>query len=196
MEKIYSTATGEELKPALDADGNQRKPAGTTFLKPPEIEAKQQLIYENDEWRVLPDHRGELFWSKETKECIEITELGIDPTTDDTLTALTPGPYDKWNSSGWEIDLSLWIENYIRLYRNNLITSTVWLRERHNSEKLLIENNQLSNTTFTEAQMMEWEIWWNQLRNCPDNMNYGDTLPLPPDISYIPSHIQQELWPQ
>ncbi|KAB7701064.1 tail fiber assembly protein [Plesiomonas shigelloides] len=57
---------------------------------------------DNSSWEYLPDHRGEIVYSIESGEPIEITMPGDYP---DNTTPLKPQtPHDYWNGSEWVTD--------------------------------------------------------------------------------------------
>lgn len=58
---------------------------------------------DNSGWEYLPDHRGDVVYSTETGQPIEITMPGSYP---DNTTPLKPKtPYDDWNGSEWVTDV-------------------------------------------------------------------------------------------
>lgn len=106
LKPIYNIKTGEEVQGQFDLDGNQRHPNGQTFLKPPEVSENETFVFEGDEkkdgeWVIYPDHRGELYYSIETKQQIEIKQIGE---LSENLTDLEPGEFDKWDDAKWVFD--------------------------------------------------------------------------------------------
>lgn len=55
-----------------------------------------------DGWCYVTDHRGETVYDTQTREPVEITELGEYPASVTKIQPLTP--YDRWNGSGWVTD--------------------------------------------------------------------------------------------
>ncbi|HIH3551477.1 TPA: tail fiber assembly protein, partial [Escherichia coli] len=53
-------------------------------------------------WEYVPDHRGEIVYSTETRESKQITAPGDYPENTTTIAPLTP--YDKWDGEKWITD--------------------------------------------------------------------------------------------
>ncbi|MEC9929806.1 tail fiber assembly protein [Escherichia marmotae] len=53
-------------------------------------------------WEYVPDHRGEIVYSTETRESKEITAPGDYPENTTTIAPLTP--YDEWDGEKWVTD--------------------------------------------------------------------------------------------
>ena len=74
-----------------------------TTLKRPQIGKDQWAVYDAaaDDWLIVPDFRGQVFYAKDSGARVEISELGALP---DTLTATArPSPAHDWSdeAGGW-----------------------------------------------------------------------------------------------
>lgn len=99
--------TGTETANPNPREGGWLLPGHATFTAPPEKGEKQAQRYntETDEWELVPDHRGEKWYNKQTQEEKEIKEIGEEP--DETLYTQAK-PDDgaaKWDeeSQSWKV---------------------------------------------------------------------------------------------
>jgi hypothetical protein len=74
----------------------------TTMDKIPSLAANEAVFRstDNSKWQIMEDYRG-CAWKKETKEQVEISDLGP---LDETLTKLEPSEFDVWGSNQWISD--------------------------------------------------------------------------------------------
>ena len=88
-------------------DGGFLLPGRATYEKPPLVEAKQVAVWV-DKWEIKPDHRGEIYWDKDTKEEQQITEIG--KSQEESWTKLQPiSERAVWETDKW-IELPLTFE--------------------------------------------------------------------------------------
>ena len=82
-------------------------PAYSTSEKPPKTGDNEVAVFENEKWAIKPDFRGKVYYRKDTKEEIEITEIGVEP--DEDMTDIEPGVFDEWDneSKKWKCNLDL-----------------------------------------------------------------------------------------
>lgn len=77
-------------------------PAGAYIDEPPADEAGKAIIRVGDKWELVDDHRGEIVYSTENGQPVEVKALGDYP---DNTTPLAPATaFDKWNGSAWVTD--------------------------------------------------------------------------------------------
>ncbi|WP_280569393.1 DUF4376 domain-containing protein [Chromohalobacter sp. 296-RDG] len=72
--------------------GDPRIPAGATSIEPPTPDEHQVARYTGDDWELVPDYRGHVYW-QDDGERHEITELGIEP-PDGALDEAPPEPLE------------------------------------------------------------------------------------------------------
>lgn len=79
-------------------------PANSAIDKPP-AKKKGKAICRNagdSDWEYLTDHRGEIVYSTENGEPVEVTAPGDYP--EGTTTTAPATPYDKWDGEKWVTD--------------------------------------------------------------------------------------------
>ena len=128
-------------------------PANATFLKPPETGENQIPVFENDHWSVKYDFRGKVYYKKDSKERIIITEIGIYP--DKNLTNIAPGEFDRW-----DFELYSWVEDMELVARiqqekidqeaKKFLNETDWKVIRHRDQLDLGIETSLTNNEFIE----------------------------------------------
>lgn len=89
----FDAATGEfrgsgEADPSPLEDGVFLFPANTTEIAPPAAEAGKAIVWQDDAWNFVPDHRGETWF--DGAQLVVITALG-DP-SEDGLSRIAPEP--------------------------------------------------------------------------------------------------------
>ncbi|EHA0400808.1 tail fiber assembly protein [Salmonella enterica] len=79
-------------------------PANACITPPGEGEAGFAILRTAglDGWELVPDHRGETVYDKETGQPVEIITPG--DYADDVTTIAPATPYDRWNGSEWVTD--------------------------------------------------------------------------------------------
>lgn len=79
-------------------------PANCTLTPPPEIPGGSVAVYngEQDNWKIIEDHRGQVVFSTKTGESQVITVLG--PLPHDTVSTGPTEQYMKWDGSKWVHD--------------------------------------------------------------------------------------------
>lgn len=79
-------------------------PANCTLTPPPEIPVGSVAVYdgEQDNWKIIEDHRGQIVFSTKTGESQVITVLG--PLPLDTVSTGPTEQYMKWDGSEWVHD--------------------------------------------------------------------------------------------
>lgn len=158
MKSIYNIKTGLEVDGKLDADGKQRHPKGHTFLKPPETGENEIAIFDGDEhtghgkWTIKPDYRGKIYYDTETRQRIEITQIGELP---DNITDQEPGHFDKWEGKKWVKDKDL-IMSTIRAYRTARLQETDW--------------TQMPDVPLIDKEKLNWITYRQKLRDLPETI--------------------------
>jgi len=95
-------------------------PANSTIIQPPKIEKGKSIIFDN-EWKTIDDHRGEIYYKKDSGQEIEIKKLGEE--SNKSLTPIKcPGNNYKWNGVDWELDIEKETieQNKKQKYENNI----------------------------------------------------------------------------
>jgi hypothetical protein len=95
-------------------------PANSTIIQPPKIEKGKSIIFDN-EWKTIDDHRGEIYYKKDSGQEIEIKELGEEK--NELFTPIKyPGNNYKWNGVDWELDIEKETieQNKKQKYENNI----------------------------------------------------------------------------
>lgn len=79
-------------------------PANCMLTPPPEIPVASVAVYdgEQDKWKIIEDHRGQIVFSTKTGESQVITVLG--PLPPDTVSTGPTEQYMKWDGSEWVHD--------------------------------------------------------------------------------------------
>ncbi|MFN3881492.1 MAG: hypothetical protein ACK4L8_08705 [Nitrincola lacisaponensis] len=88
MKKIwnYCSITGEKLGFGIADEsplepGEYLVPANATLIEPPETDQNQAAVFNGNEWHVITDYRGHIYWLEDGSKH-EISELGIEPPAD------------------------------------------------------------------------------------------------------------------
>ena len=87
--------------------GNYLLPKNSTFKKP--ILSKNKIPkFVDEEWVLVPNYRGKVYYNKKTQEKWEIKDYGIEP--DNNWTEKKPSEGVKWSDekNDWIIDLDYW----------------------------------------------------------------------------------------
>ncbi len=93
-----------DARPSPLEPGKFLFPRCATDKIPPDPAAGRAVCFINDAWAQVEDNRGGIYYSKETGARAEIKSLGKIP---ETLTALEPIKYGRWNGSRWVVDNEL-----------------------------------------------------------------------------------------
>lgn len=98
VSREYSGSSDEYLNVGISI------PASSCLDTPPEPRANFAICrsLNSMNWEYLPDHRGEIVYSTETGEPVEITLPGEYPK--DTTPLQPATPYDKWAGETWVTD--------------------------------------------------------------------------------------------
>ena len=177
---LRSKSTGDVARPL---SRGQALPEDLTAVPWPPLNAKETALWvDNDSaWRVIPDHRGELWFNKMTGEPTLVTLVGAVPTT------LTPVPpptaYHTWSGDGWHLsdeNKSRLDSQAERVWRDSEISKTSWLRERHRDEL-----DAGLPTTLTVAQFSELVAYVRALRDWPAHELFPDQLRRPPQPAWL-----------
>lgn len=77
-------------------------PAHSTEIEPPTVGENQVAVFSGEEWSVIPDYRGQIFYRKTDRAEIVIKEIGE---VSDTFTNLAPTTiFDTWQNGAWVTD--------------------------------------------------------------------------------------------
>lgn len=141
---LYNNISGEyikEIKKQLDPLESklQKKeiyllPSNSTDIEPPVIKENEVIVFENNEWIIIPDHRNEKFYKKDTKEEVTIKTIGEIP---ETLINIKPKDTDKW-----DINTNKWIEDSDLILKKENYNKKLIIEEKIQKEirKIAIEN--------------------------------------------------------
>lgn len=79
-------------------------PACATEIPPPSLGGNLAAVFDEEagEWKVLPDHRDEVYYNTTTKERYTITKIGDEPCSD--WTDIAPTDADSvWDGQAWNV---------------------------------------------------------------------------------------------
>lgn len=174
----YSPVTFEFLK-ETDAresplePGQYLIPANATIVIPPDVGAHQKAVFapQAGTWSLHTDYRG-VYYNKETKEVSSITAFDVTPA--DSVTATSPPASTTTDYEHYRFVDGQWTLNTdaktagqwaaLRAERTRRIDSTVWLFERHQTQKAASIS-----TSITDQKCAEWCTYWQALRDLPAN---------------------------
>lgn len=71
-------------------------PAYATDIEPPLPKPGFAIVWSDGQWSHIPDHRGKIVWSKQTRDRVEIFDLGEVP---DDYTSIEPTSVDVWDAA-------------------------------------------------------------------------------------------------
>lgn len=92
----FSCATDEFLMQGVGI------PANATIIEPPEVDAGHANIFTDQQWKKMPDYRGQVVYLITTGEAMVIDDLGDYPAGTTTIAPATA--YDKWDGEKWQTD--------------------------------------------------------------------------------------------
>lgn len=104
--KEYLSSTEARLDPI---DQQPVIPANATDKPVPATNANEAAIFQDDDWVVVPDYRGEVYYNKTTQEQITVTEINVSP--DPNWTDIAPtDPDEIWAVDHWQVPHGIMIE--------------------------------------------------------------------------------------
>ena len=151
---IYDPNSGEYLS------GKPKRPdkkySHCTEVPPPETKENETVVWNGKAWEIVPDHRGNLFWDKNTGKYTLIDKIGKLP---DHLTEKEPQPFSVFSekSKEWKFNKEMWLNQYVRPRRNFLLS---------NSDKYMIPDFPIS-----EKEREKWRIYRQSLRDLPQTID-------------------------
>ncbi|AKP32168.1 tail fiber assembly protein [Yersinia aleksiciae] len=158
----YSPVTGEFIGQS-DAfiPAKTGLPAHCTVIAPPQISAGHAVVFTDDNWQLVADHRQQQVYDTTTCQPVTVEMLG--PLADN-LTALAPATsFDQWDGSAWCVDNDK-IAAFARSHRNALIVAT---------DPMMVSDYSINDTPLTKAQRSELTVTraayraWPTLENWP-----------------------------
>jgi len=91
----------DPMKTARTGEPSYLVPANATLEAPPGASTGYVACFENGAWTSKEDHRGEIYYDKETGNPVTINVIGA---ISETLTDLSPTPCSAWDGSQWAVD--------------------------------------------------------------------------------------------
>lgn len=158
-------------------------PANATEITPPAITENQTAVFNPNLkiWEIKPDFRDKVFWNKQTKEKVIISEIGMIP--DKSLTDIEPSENEVWKNDCWKIDIELWKTNFVRPKRNALLNDCLWMVDRHKQQKELLTANFVKRINLSDSQYMKLLRYIQELRDLPETINFENpAFPTKPDF--------------
>ncbi|WP_145491604.1 tail fiber assembly protein [Yersinia rohdei] len=189
----YSPATGEFIGQS-DAfiPAKTGLPAHCTVIAPPQIATGYAVVFTDDNWQLVADHRQQQVYDTTTGQPITVDKLG--PLAEN-LTALAPVTlFDQWNGSAWCVDNDK-IAAFARSHRNAFIVAT---------DPMMVSDYCIDDIPLSEAQRSELIATraayrsWPTLAHWPlialpelphwlliEAVNQGYRVPVWPDASHV-----------
>jgi len=154
-------------------------PAFSTIKPNLSGKAGTTCVYENDEWKLVDDHRGETVYDTETGNERIIKTIG--PYPKDTTTLKPKTKYDSWDGSTWitdsrgqheaEVGFAEKKQNELLVNAQNIIS--IWQTEL-----------QLGIITDKDkASLIDWLAYIRKLKEIKTYQVPDITWPLPPEVS-------------
>jgi hypothetical protein len=136
-------------------------PAYSTTEVPPEVREHEVSVFKGGRWRVIPDHRGEIWWRQDgTKYTIET--LGIAPAETDVGHDPRISVYYDLIDGVWVINRERWLNAEIRPKRDQLLNEVDIVR--CNADKW---------EAMTPDQKQAWREYKQALRDLPRIIDYA-----------------------
>ena len=178
--------TVADLAP-LNTDGNYLIPRLCIIADEPELKAGYIPQWLGNAWKYIEDHRGEIIYSKQTGERVDILELGALP---DDVTTQAPLPYSEWSekaetwievSNADELRLLDKRKNAGMLNRSQILTQ-IELEHGENKEKLVeIAERELTGIHLIKVRNAIMEAQTFTLENDDIWQFFTDTLDIDQD---------------
>ncbi|CFQ33733.1 tail fiber assembly protein [Yersinia aleksiciae] len=140
----YSPATGEFIGQS-DAfiPANTGLPAYSAFIAPPQIMNGYSVVFIDDKWQLIEDHRQKIVFDTATVQSVTIDKLGGIPKN---FTVVSPStPFDQWDGSEWRVDNDK-IAASARIHRNAFIVAT---------DPMMVSDYCINDNLLTKAQRTE-----------------------------------------
>ncbi|HCT6818882.1 TPA: tail fiber assembly protein [Morganella morganii] len=180
--KIYRAHpyTREYTGAAMDNVPYGGSVVGDAYLDEPAIPTAPNMAIvrssDGKSWLHVPDYRGSVAYDKETRQQVEITELGELP---DNLTLDAPEtPFDKWNGKKWVTDKAEQQAHEVAIAERQ---KQSLLAEAEQVIAMLERKIRLNMATDTDrAKLTEWEIYSVKVTDTDTSAGAGTEWPTPP----------------
>ena len=132
-------------------------PANSTDIQPPDAQANQVAVFEDNDWIIKPDFRGQIVYKKSDLSEIIIQEIGEIPL--DMLESLPvkPNEFSAWDGSGYVFDMNL-----VRTKRNQLLQES--------------DFTQIPDCPLTAEKKEAYRVYRQALRDLPENIDISNPL--------------------
>ncbi|EHN7880966.1 tail fiber assembly protein [Salmonella enterica] len=155
-------------------------PAHSTLLPKPLTERGQVAIFDIDQksWLVVEDHRGDIVYSKDSGEALEINTIGPIP---DSYTDVKPlHEYDSWNGKKWVIDINK--KNELAIKEAEIKKKTLLSVATSECNEMMVDFNLGLLSDEQIAVLKQWRVYINKLKEIktttPDDIEW----PIPPAL--------------
>lgn len=180
--KIYRAHpyTREYIGAAMDNVPYGGSVVGDAYLDEPEIPSVPNMAIvrspDGQTWLHIPDYRGSVAYDKETRQQVEITELGELP---DNLTLYAPEtPFDEWNGKKWVTDKAEQQAHEVAVAESQ---KQSLLAEAEQVIAMLERKIRLNIATETDrVKLTEWEIYSVKVTDTDTSTAPDITWPIEP----------------
>ena len=132
----FNPETGEytnKVQCQKNPKGGYLIPANATPIKPPATGSNKAVVFRDEQWQFIEDHRGKTVYSKVDKIGLEIKDLGPIPKTH---TEQKPDHYDDWDEGK-----NQWVHNSEREQQDKVDAERNWAsNELALSDRCLLED--------------------------------------------------------
>ncbi|MGA4583944.1 DUF4376 domain-containing protein [Enterobacter hormaechei] len=136
-------------------------PAHCTLIRPPECPAGYALVFRDESWQAVEDHRGRLVIDTATGAEILVTELG--PLPENTTTILRDNTFSTWDGEKWVPDLAgakQHLISNIKTHRDNLSADHINIDGYHFHSDVSSRIQQLTLSKMGKAGAVPAGVMW------------------------------------
>ncbi|HBC0022689.1 MULTISPECIES: DUF4376 domain-containing protein [Enterobacter cloacae complex] len=145
---------------------NTGLPGNCTLIAPPEIQPGSTPVWTGDNWELAEDHRGQVFYDKQTGNQILITELGLLP---DNATIISPSSvFDRWDGEAWQpsiVDAKQAKISAIKSQRDLITADYIIIDGNHFHSDANSRIQQLCLTKMGQAKQIPTGLMWQTKNN-------------------------------
>lgn len=140
---------------------NTGLPAYCTLTEPPECPAGYALVFRDDSWQTIEDHRGKIVSDTTTGIAITISELG--PLPENITTVLRDNIFSQWDGERWVPDLESAKQHQIdkiKAHRDNLSSDHIIVDGHRFHSDISSRIQQITLTKMGKAGAIPAGIMW------------------------------------